>query len=62
MEKTVLKEIIEESGLKKWWIAEQIGMSPSLFSHALSGRCDFTEHQIKKIAKILRRKPEELAA
>lgn len=54
-----LAEAIEESGLRKGFIARQIGVSQSLLSHWLRGIRTPDQVQREKLALILRRDPDE---
>lgn len=49
----LLEDKIHASGLKKGYIAEKIGVSPSTFSALLSNKAEFKARQIKEICKIL---------
>ena len=48
-----LNEIIKNSGLKKKYIAEQIGRTPYGFALKLSGKHEFTASEIKKLCELL---------
>jgi transcriptional regulator with XRE-family HTH domain len=49
----LLEEKIRQSGLKKAFIAEKIGVSPNTFSALLSNRAEFKARQIKDICILL---------
>ena len=49
----LLKETIRRSGLKKGYIAEKLGVTPSTFSALLNNKSEFKASQISTICKIL---------
>lgn len=49
-----LEAMIQERGLKKRWVAEQIGVSPVLFSRILLGRRPLPANKIPALARALR--------
>lgn len=49
----LLEDKIHESGLKKRYIADKIGVSPSTFSALLSNKAEFKARQIKDICEVL---------
>ena len=50
----LLNSRIEESGLKRAFIAEQLGITPQGFWLKTSGKNEFTASQIQKLCAILR--------
>lgn len=46
-------EKIKEKGLKKTWIAEQIGISNVLLSYYLTGTRSMPEHIDRKLKEVL---------
>jgi len=48
-----IQEKIKEMGLKQKWVAEQIGVSETLFAHQIAGRRTISKSQIKLLSKIL---------
>ena len=48
-----LKEIIRQSGLKKAFIAESLGITDGSLRNKLSGRTNFTWREIQVLARIL---------
>ena len=48
-----LNQIIDESGLKKAYIAECLGITDGSLRNKLSGRTDFTWREIQILARIL---------
>ena len=50
---------IDASGLKRRFIAEQIGMSDSLLSKKLKGEAEFKASEIVKMANLLHLSDEE---
>lgn len=57
---TPLELAITEQGLRKDWIADQLGVSKSALSKWLSGERSPSAENQKALALLLRRKPEEL--
>lgn len=49
----LLDEKIQQSGLKKQFIAEKIGVTPTTLSSLLNGRAEFKTSQVSAICKIL---------
>ena len=49
----LLEDKIYESGLKKGYIANKIGVSPSTFSALLSNKSEFKASQIRAICDVL---------
>ena len=60
MKNLKLTKKIKESGLKKVFIAEKVGVDPGVLSHFLSGRMNATEAEKKSFAKVLKCKVEEI--
>lgn len=50
----LLNTKIEESGLKRNFIAEQLGITPQGFYLKASGKNEFTASQIQKLCDLLR--------
>ena len=48
-----LSEYIAAKGLKASYIASEIGVSPSMVSHFLAGRKNFSGKNVAKLQKIL---------
>lgn len=57
-----LKQAIAASGLKKCYIAEQIGLSRVSFSKALQGKAEFRESQMRKLSDLLSLSDEQKLA
>ena len=49
----MLNQIISDSGLKKKYIAEQMGLSVTSFNNKTKGRTEFMGSEINKLCKIL---------
>lgn len=49
----LLDEKIQQSGLKKGYIAEKIGVNPNTFSSLMSGKTEFKVSQMVTICRIL---------
>ena len=49
----LLNELIQQSGLKKAYIAEKIGVTPVGFSNLISGKAEFKASQINKMCDLL---------
>lgn len=49
----MLEKRIEESGLRRAFIYDSLGITRSAWSHKRSGRTDFTASQIQTLCKIL---------
>ncbi len=49
----LLKKTIKESGLKKEYIAEQLGISLSSFSNKINGRYPFKIPEMVRMEKVL---------
>jgi DNA-binding transcriptional regulator YdaS (Cro superfamily) len=49
-----IHKLIRDTGLKKQWIARQIGVDPGYFSQMLSGRAPFPDEKIASLAELLR--------
>lgn len=49
----MLEEKIRRSGLKKGYIAEKLGVTPSTFSALLNNKSEFKASQISTICKVL---------
>lgn len=47
------KEYLKQSGRKKKWLAEQLGITPSTLSEWLGGRSAFRQERVKKLIQIL---------
>lgn len=47
---TVLERLIEEKGLRKSFVAERCGMSPSMMSRLLSGERGLTKREAEDVA------------
>ena len=52
-DRKLLEHCIERSGLKKGFIADAIGKDPSAFSKKLAGIRDFTEAEMRALARVL---------
>lgn len=50
----LLEQVIQDSGLKKSHIAEQLGISRSGLSNLLRGRSEFRESQMQKLCQLLK--------
>lgn len=48
-----LKKKIEEKGLKIKWVADTVGVSPTLLSMYLSGNRNMPKKVLKKINKLI---------
>jgi hypothetical protein len=48
-----LEEVIKSKGIKKKYIAEQLGLTPKGFRYKLQGRTQFLPSEIEQISKIL---------
>ena len=55
----LLEEKIKKSGLKKAYIAEQIGVSPNTFAGLMRNRTQFKARQIRDLCKVLGIKDNE---
>ena len=53
MNLTKLKELIEESGTKKYSIASQLGISAGSLRNKLDGKTPFKWKEIQKLAQVL---------
>ena len=51
---THLIEAIDAQGLRQDWLAERLGVSPSMLTHLLAGRRRLTEDMAEKLARELR--------
>lgn len=51
---TLLQQLIRDSGLKKVFIAERLGMSPANFHNYLIGRYAFKESHMNVLCELLR--------
>ena len=49
----LLKKKIQQSGLKKSFIAMKLGVTPSTFSALLNGKSEFKASQIRVICELL---------
>lgn len=58
----LLEQCIERSGLKKGKIAEAMGKTINTFSRKLAGKQDFTESEMRTLARILHLSAEERIA
>lgn len=58
---TKLKEIIERSGLKKTFIAEQLGLSYQGYLKKESGKSQFTAKQIAVLKDLLKLSNKDVA-
>ena len=50
----LLKAKIDDSGLKRNFIAKQLGISPQGFHLKVTGKNEFTSGQIQKLCELLR--------
>ena len=48
-----VEAIIQQAGLKKKWIAQQLGLSPYGFALKLANKSDFTTTELTKLCDIL---------
>lgn len=48
-----IKQKIKDKGVKMNWVAKNIGMSYSCFSHRISGHTPFRYYEIIKISDLL---------
>lgn len=55
-----LEQAIADSGFRKAWIAERLGIRPWTLSRWLSGEIALTEANKDKLALLLRRSKEDL--
>ena len=58
----LLEDRIERSGLKKSKIAEAMGKTISTFSRKLAGKQDFTESEMRTLARVLQLSAEDRIA
>lgn len=58
----LLMQTIQDSGLKKTHIAECIGVSRAGLSNLLSGRSEFRESQMHKLCQLLKLSDEQRLA
>lgn len=58
----LLNERIKAKGLKKSFLAEQIGKKPRTLSKKLKGTQDFTESEMKVLTRVLQLTVEERMA
>ena len=58
----LLQECIKRSGLKKGKIAEALGKTINTFSRKLAGKQDFTESEMRTLARVLNLSAEEMIA
>lgn len=49
-----LQQIIQERGLKQYWVAEQLGILPPRFSYMVRGTLAFPDDKVGDLAKLLR--------
>lgn len=49
----LLEDRIRKSGLKKWYLAEQIGVSRGTFRALLANKREFRTSQVETLCKIL---------
>lgn len=49
----LLEEKIQQSGLKKGFIAEKIGVTPNTFTALLNNKTEFKVSQIRAICQVL---------
>ena len=61
-DRTLLNERIKAKGLKKSYLAEQIGKKPRTLSRKLTGKQDFTESEMRTLARILQLSAEDRIA
>ena len=57
---TPFDEAIAGSGLRKNWVAEQVGVSPSTISRLLNGERTPSHDLARRLGLVLRRDPAEL--
>ena len=55
-----IKQVIKDSGYRKNWIAEQIGVKPSHISMWISGERTASKPRIRAMCKILKCKVADL--
>lgn len=58
----LLTKCIDRSGLKKSKIAEAMGKTNNTFSRKLAGKQDFTETEMRTLARVLQLSVEERVA
>lgn len=51
--KELLEQAIRDSGLKKAFLAEKIGLSPAGFCNCLNNRAEFKASQINTLCEVL---------
>ena len=55
----MLENLIRESGIKKGFISEQMGITRASFANKINNRSEFTGSQIKAITDILKLTQEQ---
>ena len=50
---TRLSQLLDDTGRKKMWFAERLGMTPSHLSHTLSGKRSFPPRKRAQAAELL---------
>lgn len=58
----LLEQAIKDSGLKKVYIAKQIGVSNAGLANLLRGRSEFRESQMQKLCQLLNLNEEQRTA
>ena len=54
-----INELLKKSGLKKKYIAEKLGITPTTLSAKLSGKSAFTKPELFMLESILKNKEKE---
>ena len=54
-----INELLKKSGLKKKYIAEKLGITPTTLSAKLSGKSVFTKPELFMLESILKNKEKE---
>lgn len=60
MNKTVLKQVIDQNGLKQTWIAKQVGVTAPALNLIAHGKTLPTLRTAQKIARLLNTSVEQL--
>jgi len=57
---TKLKKILTDRGIKQVWLADQLGVDPSVISRYVSGQWNMPDDHIKALAKTLHVSQKEI--